>query len=190
MKMVYAMKIWKRIILAMVCALVLAFPLLVYAENDATNGSSDAEQTTTTRGAVGDAVEAEPADDGTTIPEEETPLSRRSFEPGWALVNLLASLLTIIIGVTLVTYSMLSRSKGEQSGSDGQQPPNNFGLAVFGMFAAVISTILFTSTEDLSSRMIVVDSFTVVHIAVLAVSILCAVLSVKREAENPADLGK
>jgi hypothetical protein len=186
------MTTWKRILVVIVCVLALAFPLLAYAENDL-----GAEQTTTTRGALGEAIEAESVD-GTgeavdpateAIPDEETPLSRRSFEPGWALVNLLASLMSIIIGVSLVTYSMLRRNHSDNPDSEFQLP-QNFGLAVFGMLAAVISTILFTSTEDLSSHMIMVDSFTVVHIAVVTISILCAALTLKRDLGDPINLDK
>jgi hypothetical protein len=116
--------------------------------------------------------------EGETIPEEETPLSIKPYELGWSVVNLLATLLTIIIGVVLVVLSMVQRSGKDQTS-------NSFGLTVFGMAAAVISTILFVSTEDMRMRMIAVDSFTVAHVAVLAVAVLCAALSVRKEAQDP-----
>jgi hypothetical protein len=198
--MVYAMTTWKRILILTACVLALAFPLFAYAENNlgSTGDPSEAEQTTTTRSAIGDAVEAEsvngteePVDpNAETITEKDTPLSKLPFEPGWALVNLLASLVSIIIGVTLVTYAMLRRPHGDQPDLSDSQLPQNFGLAVFGMLAAVISTILFTSTEDLSMRMILVDSFTVAHIAVLAISILCAALTLKRDLGDPINQDK
>jgi uncharacterized membrane protein len=199
------MAILKRILILAACVLALTFPVLVYAEGDLGGGSDsatdtpDIEQTTTggdaadSGAATGDAATGTEPGDGTeteAIPEEETPLSKRSFESGWALVNLLASLVSIIIGVALMTHSMLRRSRDERSDFGSSQLPQNFGLAVFGMLAAVISTILFTSTEDLGSRMILVDSFTVVHIAVLAVAVLCAVLSIKKDVGDPIDLEK
>lgn len=175
----------------------LAFPLLAYAENNLGSGTDDkastpgAEQTATNRSAVGDAAAVGSVDSETeNIPEEDTPLSKRSFELGWSLINLLASLASIIIGVALVTYSMLRRPRGELLNPGEPQLPQNFGLAVFGMLAAVISTVLFTSTADLSARMIVADSFTVVHIAILAISILCAVLTLKRDLGDPINLEK
>ncbi|MDR1083162.1 MAG: hypothetical protein LBL27_04765 [Coriobacteriales bacterium] len=133
------------------------------ADETAKNGESSSTDTSTT---------TDTGADDTTIPEEEVPLSIRAYELGWSLVSFIATLLTVIIGVGLVVYSMIRRDSAKP-GSD------NFGLAVFSMAAAVISTVLFTSTADFQSSMIVADSFTVVHIAVLAVSILCAVLSLK-----------
>jgi hypothetical protein len=174
---------------------------------DTTDGTAETpngEQTTATEGAAGDAgngaiegdaIEGDPSD-GTgegvdqateAIPEEEPPLSTRAFEEGWALVNLLASLLSIVLGVALVSSSTLRRFRNGQPSSDDQQLPQNFGLAVFSMLAAVISTVLFASTEDLGSHMIVADSFTVVHIALLAVAVLCTVLSLKKDIGNPID---
>jgi hypothetical protein len=115
--------------------------------------------------------------DPEAIPDSETPLNIRPYERGWSLVNLVAALLTIIIGVGLVGFSMVQRQHGGRM-------PDNFGLTVFGMAAAVISTILFTSTEDVQSQMIAVDGFTVIHITVLGIAFLCAFLSVRKDLQK------
>jgi hypothetical protein len=155
------MKIIKRAALALMLALLFALPSYAYADTNASEPS--AVETTTS-----DELAA-----STTIPEQETPLSIRPYETGWSLINLLASLLTVIIGIGLVVVSTIRRNDDDGS-------PNNFGLTVFSMTAAVMATILFTSTADIQTQMIAVDSFTAVHVVVLAVAILCAVLSTKK----------
>jgi hypothetical protein len=123
--------------------------------------------------------EANPANpDEQSVPDEQTPLSVRAYESGWSLVNLVASLLTIIIGVGLVGLSMMRQHKS------GEQVSSNFGLTIFGMAAAVISTILFTSTGDIQAQPTAVDGYTVVHLTILAVSILCAFLSVRKDLQK------
>jgi hypothetical protein len=175
---VKSMKIIKRITLALAVVLMLALPCFAYAENSIgeTDGTLSAEQALADDISV---VEATPSDDtaaSTALPEQEPPLSIRPYETGWSLTNLLASLLTIAIGIGLVISSTMRRNNDDGSSS-------NFGLTVFGMTAAVMATILFTSTEDIQTQMIVADSFTVVHLVILAVAVLCVALSMKKTEE-------
>jgi hypothetical protein len=170
------------IALATLFALAFSFSLFAFAEEgpdsvgtDVTSAVSGDEQetqgtdVTTETPSVGPVVEE-------NIPDAEIPLVVRPYETGWSVVNLAASLFTIIIGVTLVILSVARRS-------DRVRSSNAFGLAIFGMVSAILSTILFTSTEEIQSKMVVIDSFTVAHLAVLAVAIFCAVLTMKRGAE-------
>jgi hypothetical protein len=112
-----------------------------------------------------------------TIPDERTPLIMQPHEEGWSVVNLVASLLAIIIGVALVGLSMAQRQRDSHVSK-------NLGLTVFSMAAAVISTILFTSTEDVQAQMVGIDGFTVIHVAMLAVSVLCAYLSLRKDSHK------
>jgi hypothetical protein len=166
-------------------ALAFSFSLFAFAETDSDSVetgaisavSGDGQEASSTEATTETpAVEQTIEEDATSIPDAEIPLVVRPYEMGWSVVNLVASLLTIIIGVTLVIMSVIRRGDKERS-------PNAFGLAIFGMVAAILSTILFTSTEEIQSKMVVIDSFTVAHLAVLAVAILCAVLTMKRGAE-------
>ncbi|MDR0350456.1 MAG: hypothetical protein LBH64_02770 [Coriobacteriales bacterium] len=152
--------------------------LLVEADSDAPAGPSMKKA----------ATEGTSSQDGVdrggtrVIPESETPLSIRPYELGWALVNLLAALLSLVIGVAMAVMTMLQRQADERQVSD------SFGLTVFSMAAAAFSMILFTSTEDFSAGMILVDSFTVAHIALLAVALVCGALFLRRDAgksKNP-----
>jgi hypothetical protein len=113
----------------------------------------------------------------TTIPEDEVPLSKKPYELGWALFNLLATVFTAIIAVFLAVSLIRGRNKGEKQN-------NNFGLSIFSIIAAILSIVLFAGTEDFSMSMIIVDSYSVAHVSVLAVAILCAALSFKRDVRS------
>jgi hypothetical protein len=183
--------------------LALALPVFAYADEgvpDTADTPSSAEQMSPTPGSATDASNASdapsaPASDAAinleggagsdvrVIDEGQSPLSPQPYEQGWSLVNLLLSLLTVIIGVTLVGFSMLQRQRGSHV-------PSNFGLTVFSMASAVISTILFTSTEDVQTQMIAIDNFTIIHITILGVSLLCAFLflrkDLRKDSEDPS----
>jgi hypothetical protein len=178
----------KSAILIAVLLLGLSLSVLAYADEGVQDAALDSaasvtgetyavDATDSAAGAASDETAAGEADDPQTIPEQQTPLIAKPHERGWALVNLLASFLTVAIGVGLVGLSMMQRQRSTSASG-------SFGLTVFGMAAAVISTILFTSTEDIQTRMVAVDGFTVIHIAVLAVSILCVYLSVRKEPQK------
>ncbi|MDR0350418.1 MAG: hypothetical protein LBH64_02570 [Coriobacteriales bacterium] len=142
------------------------------ADNEQSVG--DAEDVAGTGAANSEAVQD---DRMTEIVEPNIPLSIRPYETGWSVVSLFASLITVIIGVVLTVLSVLRRSRKRHAS-------NRLGLAIFGMAAAIVSTILFTSTEELQSQMILADSFTPVHVAMMAVAILCAFLFAKKETEE------
>lgn len=175
-------------------AFMLGFPLLVYVSNnpmqaDAEPWANDTAGITVaeadTQAALDD-PEPSPAPSGApdadagleTIPDSDTPLSIRPHELGWALVNFLTAALALVIGVAMVVSTMLQRQM------HGGRLSDKFGLTVFSMSAAILSIILFTSTEDFSASMIMVDSFTVAHIALLAVALICGALYLKRDSRK------
>jgi hypothetical protein len=173
------MRIIKRAVLALAVALVFALPCSAYADSSASeaDGVLNIEQKIAGNTSIAEAASSDAAVASRNIPDQDIPLSIRPYEQGWSLTNLFASLVTVIIGVSLVISSTLHRNNNDGSS-------NNFGLTVFGMTAAVMATILFSSTADIQTQMIAVDSFTVVHIVIMAVAILCAVLSMKKSEEE------
>jgi hypothetical protein len=169
----------KQIVVAVILALLFSFSTIAYAEND-TNG---ADITAIDAASDSPATTGEQGDTSETILEEEPPLSTAPYRLGWSLVNLLISLTTTAIGVLLAASFMMQKKNEDLL-------PNGFGLTVFSMIAAIISIILFVSTENLQLSMIAVNSFTVAHVAVLSVSILCMVLTVKKEGRHIIRQGK
>jgi hypothetical protein len=173
------MRIIKRVALALAIVLVFALPCAAYADSGTSEagGALNIEQRIADNISIAEATPSDAAAASMNIPEQDIPLSIRPYEKGWSVANLLASLTTVVIGVGLVVSSTLRRNDDDDGSS------NNFGLTVFGMTAAVMATILFTSTEDMQTQMIVADGFTVVHVVILAVAVLCAVLATKKNEE-------
>jgi hypothetical protein len=168
--------------------LALGFPVLAFADEgfaptDALDAASVEQLAVSPDPAAEPATQETttgPAEDGLMVLDSvrDVPHNAAPYEPGWSVVNLMALILTILIGVAMVFSSMLEQEKlGHAS--------RNFSLAVISLLAAVLATILFTSTEDIGSHMIAIDNFTVAHIVILAAAIFCAVLSVKRSEEKP-----
>ncbi|MDR1013468.1 MAG: hypothetical protein LBL86_00570 [Coriobacteriales bacterium] len=172
----------------------LGFPLLVYMGNDPvqadaepwaggtadiTVAEADVQAASDDPDATGAAPDAGQSDTGLeTIPDNDTPLSVRPYELGWALVNFLTASLALVIGVAMVVSTMLRRQ------AEGGRLSDKFGLTVFGMSAAILSIILFTSTEDFSTPMILVDSFTVAHVVLLVVALTCGVFYLRRDPDK------
>jgi hypothetical protein len=136
-----------------------------------------------TSGAVESTAAESATEEETAIAEEEPPLSAKVYEGGWSLVNLLVVLLTVVVGVALVIRSML-RPQDDTKEQGESQPSSSFGLSVLAMAAAIVSTILFTSTQDITAHMVAVDNFTFIHIAVLAIAVFCVVCSVRQDVKS------
>jgi hypothetical protein len=158
-------------------AVAFAFPVLAFAdEPDSTSPTNPpaseqpAPQATPTNTATTN-------DQATVIADDEVPLSYKSFEYGWSLFNLLATVLTVVIAVILAFTLISSRAKNGKGST-------KLGLSVFAFVAAILSIVLFAGTEPITvqgARMLIVDSYSVAHVSVLAVAILCAALSIRRE---------
>jgi hypothetical protein len=173
----------RRAILATVLVLSFGFSTIAYADNDTGGVGTDAAAMDAAAVSDPDATTGEEGDPSQTILEEEPPLSTGPYRVGWSVVNLLISLTTTAIGVLLAASFMVQKKNGDLL-------PNGFGLTVFSMIAAIISIILFVSTENLQLSMIAANSFTVAHIAVLSVSVLCVALTVKKEGRHIIRQGK
>jgi hypothetical protein len=173
----------KRIALFVSLLLLIGLPFSAYANADEGTTGATGDTTEVIVASEQDGVNAtQPVEssspDTAAVSEPRVPLVMRPHETGWALSNLLASLLTIIISVSLVFRSTIRRD-------DHKRVPEGFGLTIFSMSAAIMTTILFTSTGDIHSQMVVFDSLTAAHVALLAVSILCTALSMKKNATIP-----
>jgi hypothetical protein len=173
----------RRIILTTVLVLSFSFSTIAYADNNTGDAGTDAAAMNAAAAPDPNATTGEEGDPSQTILEEEPPLSTGPYRAGWSLINLLISLTTTAIGVFLAASFMVQRKNDELL-------PSGFGLTVFSMIAAIISIILFVSTENLQLSMIAANSFTVAHVAVLSVSVLCATLTVKKEGRHIIRYGK
>lgn len=161
-----------------ISALVLALPALAFADEPSPTTDSSFALTQTATQAASTAETS--AGDTVTIPEDEVPQSNKAYEYGWALFNLLATALTTIIAVVMMAFLLINRNRVDK-------PNNNSGLSVFAIIAAVFSVVLFAGTEPLgvpNAQMLIVDSYSVAHVSVLAVALLCAALAVKKDVKG------
>ena len=112
----------------------------------------------------------EPAEDE-SIADEETPLAG-STASGWALLNLILAILTVIGAVVLVVGYFA-----------GYQ--NIWRL--LSLIPAIGGLIAFFLTEDMSQPMAFVDGWTVLMVIIAVVQIVVAVLALKGNGEDEED---
>ena len=123
---------------------------------------------------------ATPTPTETEVPEETTP----EAAGGWALINLLAAIASVILaGILLVSR----RSQDDESEEDGMNR-NTTIYKIIGAVAAVASVIIFIVTEDMRNPMIMVDNWTVIMLLLTLVTIVTLYLgrkSHKSEGQEP-----
>ena len=120
------------------------------------------------------------------IPDEEIPLAVPELTveevsgAAWALVNLIACLLTVLLAVVKV----IGRHDKED---DNEEKRSSNGLSL--VLPAVFSVILFILTENMRNPMVLVDSWTPVMLAFLAANcLLILVSSLRDNRENKTEL--
>ena len=109
--------------------------------------------------AVSDANSSE-----TLVAENNVPMA--DAEGFWALINLIAAALTVIMGALFLAANRRIRAK------------------VFGIVAAITSAIIFILTEDMTLTMQLTDRWTVLMVAILAVEVLIMATARKPEDEE------
>ena len=112
------------------------------------------------------------------IEEPEVPLAPGVTQGTWALWNLI---LIVSGGFLALMMSILGLMKMKyepdyQNYSRGWLP-----MVISVPLLALIGVLLFAFTQDMSATMILADGLTVAHAALLAVGILCCVMSLRRE---------
>jgi cytochrome bd-type quinol oxidase subunit 2 len=160
----------RLITVLMIMALAFALPSFVFADEPASPATDNPP-------ANEQAVQQGYAPDQVIIMEDPVPLSNKPWEYGWSLFNLIATILTVAIAVILAIAMVASRRKDKK-------PNNRFGLSIFAFIAAFLSVLLFAGTQPITvpnAQMLIFDSYSVAHVSVLAVAILCGALSVRKE---------
>jgi len=111
---------------------------------------------------------------------------------GWALVNLVLSLVGFVLALGLVIYVLLKRKQTQKKFSVVERSSKQNGqlrrvwLAV--AFAlGVVGVIVFLLTENLSLPMIFVDSWTILNVVIFAVQIITTVLVFKCKKQSSSN---
>ena len=97
----------------------------------------------------------------------------------WALVNLLATIVTVIIATITVIFSRKRKDEKETKGEGKHEQKTNHNtfLQVLGVITAIVSVIAFILTEHMSHLMQLTDNWTMVMILLLALEALLGLIS-------------
>ena len=119
----------------------------------------------------------------TDIKNTNTPLMNKAFAPTgeWALINLIAMLLTFLIAIILIISLAINKIR---EANDDKEYNNKAIKRILTIIASIISGIVFLLTEDITLPMVLVDKWTIVMIVILLINIIIAILSRRKEKKN------
>ena len=111
------------------------------------------------------------------IEEEEAPKAAPAGNSGWALLNLLMAIATAILSVVLL---LLFFKKKDDDGNniddntDDEQKGNKGAARLLSLIPAIAGIVTFILTEDMSAKMQMVDSWTILMVIFLVINIIIA----------------
>lgn len=97
----------------------------------------------------------------------------------WALVNLLATIATVIIAAITVIFSRKKKDEKEETRDEEKherKTNHNTFLKGLGVITAIVSVIAFVLTENMSHLMQLTDNWTMVMILLLALEALLGIV--------------
>ena len=130
-----------------------------------------------------------PADDGTVIPDEPVPEVEPEPETvipdeptptalNWAVLNLVSAILTAL-GAVVALFRKKEEEDDDEYGEDDNRDKKMLASKIAGALAGVAAPITFFLTEDMSNVPTLVDKWTVLMAAMLAVQVVAAVFNKK-----------
>lgn len=99
-------------------------------------------------------------------------------EGAWALINLIATILTALISALMIIFRFVGR-KNDEDEEEEITVNNKTALRLFGLIPVIAAVTAFNLTEDMTLKMQMVDKWTVLMILILAVEAVTAVLAKK-----------
>ncbi len=99
-------------------------------------------------------------------------------KPYWALINLIMAILSVLTSIGMI----LTMKKNEKEDEDEEGRRNTSKL--FGLVPAILSVVIFLLTEDMRSRMILADRYTLLMILIAAICLVLAYLTRNRKDED------
>lgn len=109
-----------------------------------------------------------------TITPDETPLANTR---SWALINLIATIGTSLIALFYVFKNKKDEDKKKHTISK-----------IFSIIIAVIAIILFILTEDITTRMVLIDKWTVAMVVIALVQLVFVYVAAKEKYEKTENL--
>ena len=115
----------------------------------------------------------------TPIPHKKTPLAASQQIESWALINLIATLLTFLITIVLLIFAFINKRKE----SDELEIKNRMIGRIISIVVAIVTGFVFLITEDMSLPMVLVDKWTLIMIAFLTLQLIIMILCKHKEEE-------
>ena len=143
-------------------------------------------------------VDPEPTVEETPIDETPIPLAEPEeiveieetgvpmAEAGsWALVNLIATILSVLTALGMIITFFTGKNKEEEDENENEEDSENRKESKFlGLIPAILSVIVFIRTEDMRLPMVYIDRYTLLMVIILAVALLLAIVTRNRKKER------
>ena len=102
--------------------------------------------------------------------DPEVPLARAGAGY-WALVNLIAALLTLLITILLAIVKYVGRDEDDDAESDSEEKRQTVSTwrLLLSIGITILAAVIFFLTEDLTNTMALVDRWTLLMLIILAV---------------------
>ena len=127
------------------------------------------------------------------IEDDETPLAA----PTWALINLIASILTVVTAAGMIITYFKKKEDDEEANEDGtvrqltdeekqaEEEENERKKSKFlGLIPGIGSVITFLLTEDMRNQMVLTDKWTILMLAILVIGAAMAYLTRNQKDEE------
>ena len=98
----------------------------------------------------------------------------------WALINLIATLLTFIIAILLLIMAWINKRKE----NDDVKIKNHMIKRIISIVVAIISGFIFLITEDITLPMVLIDQWTLIMIVIFLIQIVIMILCKHKKQEN------
>jgi H+/gluconate symporter-like permease len=137
------------------------------------------------------------ADNGlTSIDDEAVPQAPGEDTNAWALVNLIAAILTVLTSLILLLTWFIGKKKEEdeedeyaeaEEDEDESKLKRRTLVRLGSLIPAIVSVIAFIVTEDMRNPMIFVDRWTLLMIVILIIELLFVLFSKKKNVDDDED---
>lgn len=117
-----------------------------------------------------------------TITDEET--AKAAPKSAWALINLIAAIITAVIAAATVILGLRKREDDEDDEKEADRTSRRPVVRGLGVITAIVSVIAFILTEDMSLPMELTDQWTLMMVIILAVEAVLGIASKKTTREG------
>lgn len=117
------------------------------------------------------------------IEETEVPMAEAEIG-SWALINLIASILSVLTALGMIITFFTGKDEEEDENENEEKSENRKESKFLGLIPAILSVIVFIRTEDMRLPMVYTDRYTLLMVIILVVSLLLAIVTRNKKEEK------